>query len=191
MNKGDLVRLTEQLSAMTNAYGAKPFTTDGIFIWAQALKDVEISIALTACARWARTSSKMPTPADVLNLIQDRPPQNRGGTSAQPLKREVGTTGPEGSEALQKAKAAFARMNIGSNPDPKAWAKRIYDRFISGEMWTGNREISLHQISSACSALHVSLQSAKEKRAAILKRETATSRTRMAIDAKSEGPSLT
>lgn len=152
-----------RLADLAEAFDRKPLGDAALRVWAETLSSMPVRPAVLALQGWGRSKTKFPAPAEVYAAAVDIDAENREKRLAEEREsqhvdlRRMGAT-PEGREALALVRAAIAAVS-GQRKDPKAWARRILDRFA-------DRDPTLPDVSFrfACEALHVSADDVRATR---------------------------
>lgn len=164
MRKLEFEDVRKRLLDLAEAYDRKPPGDGALRVWWDTLEALPVTDVLLTLADWARSKQKFPTPAEVFAVANDRGIDRREEKAAElkaQEKREVeqffrGKT-PEGTRALVLIKDMLA-AKAAETPDPRAWARKILDRYVDGE------KVPHMSLVFACEALHKNLDDIRELR---------------------------
>ncbi len=127
MQRTDATWLTERLTELAEAFGARPVGPKAIKVWIDALGEARPDDVKRALADWPKRNAKMPAPADILKAARESRSDEVEARSRQ-FAAETGFDAGQlrGSSAV--AKEAIARVKaILRSPKPAAqqWAHDI------------------------------------------------------------------
>lgn len=153
-----------RLADLAEAYDRKPPSDAALRIWRETLESLQVRPVTLALQSWSRSKTKFPAPAEIYSAANDldaeareKRAEDEKATHAVELRR-MGAT-PRGRAALKMIRDLIARK-VAEPQDPKAWARRLLDRYADGD--TTVADIALRM---ACDALHVDVEALKASRA--------------------------
>lgn len=137
MNKIDFSDFARRLNDIADTYGAKHLSEGALKAWFVTLESETARDCGDALAQWLRSGTRMPTPADIYRIANERGINRREqdaaadkADEAKIVQRFAATD--KGREALRQIKELLAKK-LMTRPDPREWAHRILDRFADGE----------------------------------------------------------
>lgn len=153
MNKIDFGDIVRRISELTDIYAAKPMTDGARKAWWLALESESAHDCHEAISHWLRTGTRMPAPADIFKIANERGIYRRERQAEQEkaaevqIVRNLGAT-PRGRQALRDIREMLAEKQREPK-DGRAWAREIVARFREGE------EVADIALRFACEALGV------------------------------------
>lgn len=155
MQNADLPLLTERLTELAEAMGARPIAAKGMQMWFVTLREYPIHDVVDTLTNWARQQTKFPAPAQIVKILADRQ-SDRLEASARAASRVFQQThvAARDPKLAKRLNDLAAHMRNPVRQDPKAWAHRIYEEFVSG------KSINSTVLSFACTALRKSMSDA-------------------------------
>lgn len=162
VNKIDFADIARRLQDLAEAYDRRPLAEGAIKAWWSTLESLQAFDVHCVLDDWLRSVNKFPTPADIYRAANERGIDRREAAAAQMKAQEVqevkhmGAT-PQGRRALALIREMLAKK-VASPDDPKAWARKILDRYADGE------QLPHTSFMFACEALHMDPEAVKASR---------------------------
>lgn len=157
MQKHELPELSQRLSQLADALGARAPSSAGLLVWLDTLAEVAMADLLAVLTDWPKSHGKMPLPNEVLKLCRDRATERAeresdgykldgGKALAGVYRHDDGSCTPEVARAhLAEIRAtladctpgtiagAFVHIGGRNGMDPLEWARVLRVRDEAGE----------------------------------------------------------
>jgi len=157
MTPTEIPMFVESVMQLADALGGKAPTQAGLKVWIQVLREFPLPEIIDQLDGWAKRSNKMPAPADVWKVCNERRIDRLEASAAA----ERNTFSAEAKRAFQrndalgkKLRTLAATVREQPSADAKDWARIIVHRFINNLPANNGGPITLVQIEAAAKALN-------------------------------------
>jgi hypothetical protein len=130
--------IVPRLTDLAEALDRKPPGDAALRVWWSVLEPLPVFPVSMALQQWSRSKTRFPAPSDIFeaaNEIDGEERERRLANEAEKIDREYRFMGAteQGRETLRLIRGALATATQRS-ADPKAWARKILDRYVDGDV---------------------------------------------------------
>lgn len=170
MQTTETAMLAERLSAMAEAFGAKPPTAAAVEVWFETLQEFSFFDVSGLLIGWPKRASKMPAPADIWKILNEQRTdkiESEAENQKRREKSEIAQGFRHSPELAAKLKSLVSDMKAQDRMqrDPKDWARKIIECYCERGIWPGtNKPLNYTQYTYARQALGISMERLDEMR---------------------------
>ena len=162
MTKLEFADIAKRLQDLAEAYDRRPLGGGAVAAWWQTLESLPAHDVHVILDSWLRTASKFPAPADIYRMANERGIDRREENAANEkavISREYQFMGAtlQGRRALKLIRDLIA-AKVAQPDDPRAWARKILDRYADGEA------VNYTALQFASEALGVEVEAVRKSR---------------------------
>lgn len=144
MRPADLPALAKRLCELADYYDRKDPSAQALRIWLDVLGECSLDDVLFVLTDWPKSHRLMPMADEILKACRSRA-SDRYEAAAERARREApsiastvsrlqANPAPEAMAALGELKAWLRSGKGRVTDDPKAWARKLRDRELAGEI---------------------------------------------------------
>lgn len=132
MHANDMPVLGEKLNGLADVFGKQHVSKAALGVWWDTIKEFDHNEVFGVLGYWAQGNSRMPTPADVWKVLNERRTSNLEEKARQERLVNTGRAVPSGYHPTHEGKALFSVIRAWMNGPRRPIEEAILEAHRNG-----------------------------------------------------------